>query len=205
MAVFQTFHESGEFERSLNATFLVLIPKKHDAEEVKDFRPISLVGGVYKIISKVLANCLRVVLPNIISETQNAFVRGRQITDLVLIASECLDSRVRFGVLGVLCKLDVEKAYDHVNWSFLNYMLGRCGFSTKWRRWILYCISTARFSVLINGSAKGFFAGSRGLRQGDPLSPMLFDIVMEGLSRMMDRAVQSGSLSGFSMGTPGSQ
>jgi exonuclease III len=201
MAVFQNFHSNGEFERSLNATFLVLIPKKFDAEEVKDFRPISLVGGVYKIISKVLAHRLRVVLPDIISETQNAFIGGRQILDSALIASECIDSRLKSGSPGVLCKLDVEKAYDHVSWTFLQYLLDRCGFSESWQRWIYSCISTTRFSVMINGSPEGFFAGSRGLRQGDPLSPMLFDIVMEALSRMLDRAVQSGLFKGFSVGS----
>ena len=107
-----------------------------DAVEVKDFRPISLVGGIYKIISKVLANRLRRVAHGLISDSQYAFVKGRQIFDSVLIASECIDSRLKSGVPGVLCKLDVEKVYDHVSWDFLMYMLQRCGFSEKWRKWI---------------------------------------------------------------------
>uniref|UniRef100_A0A2N9EHM0 Reverse transcriptase domain-containing protein n=1 Tax=Fagus sylvatica TaxID=28930 RepID=A0A2N9EHM0_FAGSY len=205
MAIFHSFHEFGEFERSLNATFLVLIPKKHDAEEVKDFQPIRLVGSVYQIIAKVLANRLRVVLPNIISETSNAFIGRRQILDLALIASECLDSRMKSGIPGVLCKLDVEKTYDHVNWNFLHYLLGRCGFSLSWQKWISSCISTAHFSILINGSPEGFFEGSCGLCQGDPLSPLLFDIVMEGLSGLLDRAVLRGLVSGFSMGNSNKQ
>uniref|UniRef100_A0A2N9II99 Uncharacterized protein n=1 Tax=Fagus sylvatica TaxID=28930 RepID=A0A2N9II99_FAGSY len=178
MAVLNYFHGLSSFEKSLNATFVSLIPKKTDALEVKDFRPISLVGSTYKILAKLLANQLKVVFPKIISASQNAFVQGRQILDSVLIASECLDSRLKSGDPGVLCKLDVEKAYDHVNWGFLIYLLQRCGFSVRWRNWIHFCISTARFSILINGCPSGFFPSSRGLRQGDPLSPLLFVIVM---------------------------
>uniref|UniRef100_A0A2N9F0T2 Reverse transcriptase domain-containing protein n=1 Tax=Fagus sylvatica TaxID=28930 RepID=A0A2N9F0T2_FAGSY len=201
MAFLNYVHDFCSFKKSLNATFMSLILKKTEALEVKDFRPISLVGGSYKILAKLLANRLKVVLPKIISTSQNAFVQGRQILDSVLIASECVDSRLQHGDSGVLCKLDVEKAYDHVCWKFLLYLLQRCGFSMRWRNWINFCISTARFSILVNRCPSGFFRSSRGLRQGDPLSPLLFVIVMEALSRLLDRAVREGLFSGFLVGT----
>ena len=165
MAVFKYFHRYSVFEWSLNACFLSLIPKKNNAINIKDFWPISLVGSVYKLLSKVLANRLRVVLDSLFSESQNSFVGGRQILDLVLIANECLDSRLKCHSLGVVCKLDIEKAYDHVNWDALFYLLNRMGFGLKWRGWIKACISTVRFSVLVNASLADIFGSSRGLRQ----------------------------------------
>ena len=109
MAVFVHFHRYSMFERSLNASFLTLIPKKNNAIDVKDFRPISLVGSVYKLLSKVLANRLRVVLDSLLSESQNAFVGGRQILDSVLIANECLDSRLKSHVPGWFANWTLRK------------------------------------------------------------------------------------------------
>jgi len=106
-----------------------------------------LVDGVYKIIFKILANRFKSILGKIISNSQNAFIGGWQILDSVLIANECLDSQIRSGESELLCKLDLEKAYDHVNWTFLIYLLQLCGFGEKWRAWIEFCIFTEIFHL----------------------------------------------------------
>ena len=201
MDFFDYFHRHSVFERSLNASFLTLIPKKCNTVNIKDFRPISLVGSVYKLLSKLLANRLRAVLDNLISECQNSFVGGRQILDSVLIANECLDSRLKSRLPGVICKHDIEKAYDHVNWEALFYLLSRMGFGLKWKRWIKACITSVRFSVLVNGSPEGFFGCSRGLRQGDPLSPLLLLLITEVLSRLLKKTKECNLIRGFHVGS----
>jgi hypothetical protein len=200
LVVFEEFYELCTFEKSLNATFLALIPQKQNAQNVKDFRPITLIGSLYKLVSKVLTNRLKTVMENLISESQNAFVGGRQILDSVLVANESLDSHIKSGRLGIICKLDIEKSYDHVNWDCLLYILERMGFEVRWCRWIKACISSVRFSILINGSLVGFFNSSRGIRQGDHLSPLLFLLVMEVLSSMLRRTEEGGFISGFTLG-----
>ena len=128
------------------------------------------------------------------SPTQNAFVEGRQILDAALTANEAIDSPLKGDEAGVLCKLDLEKAYDHINWDFLLIVMQKMGFGEKWAGWIRWCISTASFLVLINGSPTGFFQSTRGLRQGDPISPYLFVLGMEALSCLINRAVRGGFL-----------
>jgi hypothetical protein len=97
--------------------------------------------------------------------------------------------------------LDLEKAYDHANWEFLLYLLERSGFGEKWSAWIAFCISTVCYFVLINGAPSRFFSSTRGLRQGDPLSPLLFLLVMEALSKMMSATVDRDLLEGFTVGS----
>jgi hypothetical protein len=201
LGFFEKVYEHGTFAHSLNAIFVALIPKTHNASNIRDFRPISLIGSVYKILAKVLANQLKRVLDGLVSESQNAFVGGRQTPDSVLIANECLDSRLRSHLPGVVCKLDIEKAYDHVNWDCLLSLLDRMGFGFKWRTWIRTCISTVRFSIMVNGSPSGFFGSSRGLRQGDPLSPLLFLLFMEVLSQLLRRTEEVGLICGFKAGS----
>ena len=196
MKFINEFFERGRFVRSLNSTFLVLIPKYKGVEDLKDFRPICLVGSLYKLLAKVLANRLNKVMNNLVNKAQNAFVEGKKILDAFLAANEIIGSIVKKKDGGVLCKLDIEKAYDHINWSFLLKVLHKMGFGIKWVKWIRWCIFTPSFSVLVNGSSTGFLKSSRGLKQGDPLSPYLFVLGMEALSILLDKAVCGGYISG---------
>ena len=127
-------------------------------------RTINLVGGLYKILTKVLANKIKRVMGKIISQSQSAFVEGRQILDAVLIANEVVDSILRRKESGLVCKLDIEKAYDNISWEFVLRVMDSMGFGNRWLSWIKWCVSMASFSILFDGSPTGFFQSSRGLR-----------------------------------------
>ena len=196
LEMFKDFYEHSSFLKSLNNTFLVLIPKKSGVDDLGEFRPISLLGGLYKLLAKVLANRLKKVVGNVVSTSQNAFVRGRQILDTSLIANEVIDSWQKRKEKDLICKLDIEKAYDNINWKFLLKVLQKMGFGSKWLGWTWSCLFSAKFSVLVNGVPAGFFLSTKGLRQGDLLSPYLFVMGMEVLDVLIRRAVDGGFLSG---------
>ena len=158
-----------------------------------------MVTSLYKIIAKVLSRRLCKAIHETISSSQGAFVGGRQILDAVLIANEVVDEK-RSEEEGIVFKIDFEKAYDHVDWSFFDHVLERKGFSPKWRSWVRGCLSSTSFAILVNGSTKGWVKASRGLRQGDLLSPFLFTLVVDVLSRMIFRVEESGLTEGFLVG-----
>ena len=166
--VFAEFHSSMFINQNTNASFIVLLPKKCQSKKISDFKPISPITCLYKIIAKVLSGRLRGVLHETIHSTQGAFVQGRQILDAVLIANEIVDEKRRSGEEGVVFKIDFKKAYDHVKWDFLDHVLEKKGFSSKWRSWMRGCLSSVSYAILVNGNAKGWVKVARGLRQGDP-------------------------------------
>ena len=179
------FHRNGKLAKGINATFILLIPKVDNPQRLNDFRPISLVGSMYKILAKLLANILRLVMSSVVAETQSAFVKNRQILDGILIANEVVDEACKLKKELMLFKVDFEKAYDSVGWGYLDSVMKGMSFPVLWRKWIRECVSTATADVLVNGSPTDEFHLHRDLRQGDPLSPFLFLIAAEGLNILM--------------------
>ncbi|XP_074559236.1 uncharacterized protein LOC141815220 [Curcuma longa] len=182
------FFRGNSLPRGMAATTIVLIPKIDGAQRWQDFRPISLCNVSNKIISKLLANRLGKVLEKIISPMQSGFVAGRVISDNILMAQE-LHHKLNFHVRGgnLILKLDMAKAYDRVQWDFLFQVMRAFGFSDLVIDILRRCIADCWFSVRINGQLSGFFHSKRGIRQGDPISPLLFIIAAEFFSRGLDK------------------
>lgn len=194
MAV-QEFFVSGKMLQQWNATILTLIPKKQNAVLVSDFRPISCCNTVYKVVSKLLANRLKQVLPSVISKTQSAFIPGRLLVENVLMATELIQGYNWKNISKrSLLKVDLKKAFDSLNWSFILLILKVLCFPESFINLISQCITTTRFSVAVNGELGGYFRGARGLRQGDPLSPYLFVLAMEVFAQLLNKNFQNGDI-----------
>ncbi|GJR46912.1 RNA-directed DNA polymerase, eukaryota, reverse transcriptase zinc-binding domain protein [Tanacetum coccineum] len=186
------FFDSRQMLEDLNATLITLVPKIQTPIEVYDFRPISCCNVLYKCISKVITNKIKGGLKKLVQINQSAFIPRRVIQDNILLSQEILRGYGRQqGPKRCAIKIDLQKAFDTVNWDFLEIILNNFGFHQKMVGWIMKCVRTTGFSMCINGERHGYFKGGRGLRQRDPMSPYLFTLIMEMLTLILQRKIKN--------------
>uniref|UniRef100_A0A803PKP8 Reverse transcriptase domain-containing protein n=1 Tax=Cannabis sativa TaxID=3483 RepID=A0A803PKP8_CANSA len=184
----RNFFRDEAMQPGLNKTNVVLIPKKKCPDKMTELKPISLCNVLAKVITKVLANRMKGLLNDVISVNQSAFIPGRLITDNIMVSFEILHylKRKQRGKDGFMAlKLDMSKAYDRVEWSYICAMLSKMGFDEKWVRIISSCLSSVEYTVVSGSHEVGPIVPSRGLRQGDPISPYLFLVCAEGFSALI--------------------
>ncbi|CAN1726075.1 LINE-1 retrotransposable element ORF2 protein [Linum perenne] len=194
------FFEETMMPSSWNETHIVLIPKVACPVNMSQFRPISCCNFRYKVVAKIMASRLKEWMPRLVNEMQGAFTGGRIIQDNIIIVHEVLHRfkiRTHGRKFDMMMKLDMRKAYDLVDWECLDSMLAAYGFSGIWRAWIRECVQTVKFSVLFNGQGTPMFSPTRGIRQGDPLSPFLFILMTNALSFLIEKRVEDGSIHGI--------
>lgn len=184
---FRISSTSGRMLKQLNTTVITLIPKGNNPDYVMDFRPISSCSVIYNCISKLLCNRLKDVLGTIIDEAQSAFVEGRQIVHNIMLVQELMNQYKRKNISSrCVLKIDLRKAYDSASWSFVEEMLRALKFPNLFISWIMTCNTSTKYSLSLNGGIHGYFYGKKGLRQGDPLSLLIFVFCMEYLSRILN-------------------
>lgn len=190
--MFLEFHTNPCLSQCVTSYFLTLIPKNLCPQGLGDFRPIALLGSLYKLISKVLAARLATVMDHLFASNQSAIFKKRNIVDGVVVLNEIVDLAKKRNKELLFFKVDIEKAFDSVCWEFLDYMLHRFGFYEKWRSWIQACIFCVGQWQPHRGSQY-----QRGLKQGDLLAPFLFLLVVEGLGGLIQNAISLGHFRGF--------
>ncbi|KAL0656696.1 hypothetical protein Bca4012_077280 [Brassica carinata] len=187
----------------LNSTSFILIPKRPGAENIQDFRPISCLNTLYKVISRILDDRLKNVLPDLVLSNQTGFIKNRLLLENVLLASEVVNGYHKQNRSPrIKLKIDISKAFDYVLWDFLLATLNVMQFPPNFVSCVRACITTPSFSLSINGITDGYFKGKIGLRQGDPISLLLFAVVMNVLSYMLNRGAEDGNF-GFHPGCKG--
>jgi hypothetical protein len=180
--------------RAFNSAFITLLPKLQPMQYAKDYRPISLVHSFAKLVTKVLANQLAGRLHEMVSTNQSAFIKKRFIKDNFMLVQQTTQFLHQQEQPRILFKLDISKAFDSVSWAFLLEVLKKMGFDTIWCDMISSLLATSSTQILMNRVPGGFIAHQRGLRQGDPLSPILFILVMDILARLVQKASEDGFL-----------
>jgi len=179
------FHQKAKVGGSTNSTFITLIPKEFNPVSFDRFRPISLCNAFYKILSKLLANRLKPLLGQLISPTQGGFIKGRHILDNVIFVQEFIHLSHQRKEQGMLIKIDIANTFDRVKQSFLYKVLLSYGFSPEFVNLIKSCIDKPSISPLVNGRPANYFQASRGIRQGCLLSPFLYILMKDSLSRKL--------------------
>ncbi|KAJ9536710.1 hypothetical protein OSB04_un000095 [Centaurea solstitialis] len=201
MRAIHNFFYRSRLDKEINHTLLCLLPKSPNASSVTDFRPISCCTVLYKCISKILVDRIKPYLDGLVSRSQSAFIPGRRIVDNILMAHELVVGyHLQVGQPRCAFKIDIRKAYDMVDWRFLFNMLSGVGFHPALVRWIKEMVTSASYSIALNGETYGFFKGERGIRQGDPLSPYLFTLVMEGFSMIFRDCIREALNFGYHPG-----
>lgn len=181
----------------LNKAHIVLIPKRADAMEVGDYRPISIPHSFSKIFSKVLANRAHGRMHEMVATNQSAFIRGRSIHDNFLLVRQ-VARKIHAQIENVLfLKLDISRAFDLLSWAFLFEILRAKGFGPAWLSWVAALLSTALTKIIVNGVLGRTIHHAKGLRQGGPSSLLLFVIGMDALTSLVCKASEAGVISSF--------
>nr|GEW65290.1 RNA-directed DNA polymerase, eukaryota [Tanacetum cinerariifolium] len=191
------FFDHSSFTKGCNSSFIALISKTHDPKFVSDYRPISLIGSLYKVVTKILAIRLSMVIFDLISDVQTAFLPNREILDGLFIINELLSWCKHKKQQAMVFRVDFAKAYDSIRWDYLDDVVRSFGFGSKWCSWIGGSLISGMTSILINGSPTSEFQFNCGLKQGDPLAPYLFILIMESLYFSFSRAVDAGIFTGI--------